>query len=1014
MSFHFPRLPNRGSFSRLPLRRLIVVPFVLQVSVAVGLTGWLSLRQGQRAVNQVARELHDSVSHHIEHKLEDFLSSSHLVNQLSYDALALGQLDPANEAALFRHFMQQSHTFSHIDSIFFGQPNGEFVGHTTLGQRGHQFMRGGPSQGNLIQFSAVDMATGQPTQVINSTPNWDTPTRPWYRAAVQAKRPVWSTVFPYHAYPVLAISSSRPVYDDSGELLGVLGNNFFLTHISAFLQEMYISERGQAFIIDRAGRLVATSTDTDDHRLVDGQPQQIDSVTSPDPLIRASVQLLLQQSGDDWGQIQPQQAEFKLGRDRQFMEVSTLNDGYGLDWLIVVVMPEGDFMAEINASRRNTIALCTLALAGAIASGLYTSRWITRPLSAFSSASRAIADGHLKQTIGHTGLQELDGLAQVFNRMAARLDASFGDLQRSKAEVEQANAEIQYQSALFRLMAENMSDLVCLHALDGTYLYVSPSVEWLLGYNPEDLIGLHPCSLVHPDDDTQCQQYLQPPAEGATPAREPVICRMRHHQGYDIWLETFTRPIVDATGAVVQLQTASRDVTDQVRMRRQLEHDACHDSLTGLPNRKQLQERLEAALAQSRQQSSYRFALLFLDIDHFKIVNDSLGHLIGDELLMEVASRLKAVLRPTDLAVRLGGDEFVVLLEDIGHYERAQAMAEQTLEVLRQPFQLSSHQMFATVSLGLVMGNAHYQTASELIRDADTAMYRAKAKGRDGYEIFDSAMHDRAIARLTLETELRRALLHHPEEFALYYQPIVNLQTGAVKGFEALVRWQHPQRGLVMPGDFISVAEETGLIAPLSYWLLELACRQMAAWQELYAQAQGLTVSVNLSALQLHNTGLPQRIDEILSKTGLLPSCLVLEITESMLIDNINDTIVVLNSLRQRHISLSIDDFGTGYSSLSYLYRFPINNLKIDRSFVSQMATSPSHEKIVHTIINLGRQLGFRAIAEGIETPQQVNILKRLGCDLGQGYWFGKARPAAEVAIWLRQSSAHYRSRVMS
>ncbi|PZV21787.1 MAG: PAS domain S-box protein [Leptolyngbya sp.] len=1014
MKRRFPRLPTRGNFSRLPLRRLIVVPFVLQVSVAVGLTGWLSLSQGQQAVNQVASELRNSVSHHIEHKLENFLATSHLVNQLSYDAMALGQLDPNDSEALFRHFMQQSQTFGNIDSIFFGQANGEFVGHMTMGQRGHQLMRGGPSQGNFIQFSDVDMATGQPTQVINSTPNWDTLTRPWYRAAVQAKGPVWSTIFPYHAYPVLAISSSRPVYDDSGKLIGVLGNNFFLTHVSRFLQEVHISEHGQAFIIERSGLLVATSNGTDAYKIVDGQPQQTYSVTSPDPLIRASAQLLLNQSGGDWGRIHPQQAEFKLGGDRQFMQVAALNDGYGLDWLIVVVMPESDFMAQIEASRRNTIILCALALAGAIASGLYTSRWITRPLSAFSSASRAIADGDLNQKIGPTGLQELEELAQIFNRMAARLEASFDDLQRSKDEVERANAEIQHQAALFRLMAENMSDLVCLHALDGTYLYVSPSAEWLLGYTPEALIGLHPCSLVHPDDIAQCNQYLHPPAGGTALALKPVICRMRHRRGYDIWLETFTRPIVDAAGAVVQLQTASRDVTDQVRMRRHLEHDACHDSLTGLPNRKQLQERLEAALTQARQQSSYCFALLFLDIDHFKIVNDSLGHLIGDELLMEVASRLKSVLRPADLAVRLGGDEFVVLLAGIGHFEVAQAMAERILEALRQPFQLSSHQMFATVSLGLVMGDAHYQTASELIRDADTAMYRAKAKGRDGYEVFDIAMHDRAIARLTLETELRRALLHHPDEFVLYYQPIVNLQTGAVKGFEALVRWQHPQRGIVMPGDFISVAEETGLIAPLSYWLLELACRQMATWQATYPQAQELTVSVNLSALQLHNIELPQRVDQILSKTGLLPSSLVLEITESMLIDNIDDTIMVLNGLRQRRISLSIDDFGTGYSSLSYLYRFPVNNLKIDQSFVSQMATSPSHEKIVHTIINLGRQLGFSAIAEGIETPQQVNTLKRLGCDLGQGYWFGKPRPAAEVSTWLSQSSAHYRPHAVS
>ncbi len=990
--------------NRLPLRRLIVVPFVLQVSVAVGLTGWLSLRHGQRAVNQVASELRNAVSNRIEYELGEFLAASHFVTQLTYDALDLGHLDPANDGALFRHFMRQSDQFNQIDSIFLGRTNGEFVGHTTMGQLGHRWMRGGPSLDNYIQFAEVDTTTGQPTALVQSTPGWETRTRPWYQAATRAKGPVWGEIFAYHAYPVLAIATSRPVYGPNGELIGVLGNNFFLTHISDFLRDLDISANGQAYIMDRSGLLVAASTETASYELVEGRPRQVYAVISPDPLMRASAQLLLNQSGGDWQSIQPQQTEFWLGRDRQFMQVATLSDDYGLDWLIVVVMPESDFMAEIAASRRNTILLCALALATAIASGLYTSRWITRPLQSFSSASRAIAEGDLDQEIGPTGLKELEVLAQAFNRMADRLAASFSALQRSKAAVEAAHAEIQQQSALFRLVAENMSDLVCLNGADGRYLYVSPSVEWLLGYRPEDLLGQQPCDLVHPDDLPQGRQQQVGPGQSSS------VYRMRHRQGHYLWLETFSRPILDGDGQVVQTQTTSRDVTEQMRMRRQLEHDACHDSLTGLPNRKQLLEGLEVALGKTRRDRRYSFALLFLDIDHFKVVNDSLGHLVGDELLMEVASRLKLALRLTDLAVRLGGDEFVVLLEEIGDREVAEAIAEQILEALRQPFELSSHQMFATVSLGLVMGNAHYQSASEIIRDADTAMYRAKARGRDGYQVFDRGMHDRAIARLTLETELRQALLYRPAEFMLYYQPIVDLKTAEVKGFEALVRWQHPQRGIVMPGEFIPVAEETGLIVPLSYWLLELACTQMAQWQRTYPQARELMVSVNLSALQLHTTELLTRVDDILPKAGLPPRSLALELTESMLIDHIDDTMTVLNGLHQRGIFLSIDDFGTGYSSLSYLYQFPIDNLKIDQSFISQMETSSSHEKIVHTIITLGRQLGFRAIAEGIETPQQVATLRRLGCHYGQGYWFGRPQSATDVEAWLTTATAQYQS----
>lgn len=531
----FFRLPTRRGLSHLPLRLLIVVPFVLQVSVATGLTGWLSMRQGQRAVNQVASDLRSSITQQIEYRLEDFLATSHLVNQLNYDAISLKQIDPTDEDALFRHFMQQSQQFSYIDSIFFGAVNGEFVGHTTMGNKAHQFMRAGPSLDNQIQFAKVNEATGQPAEVVQVTEGWNTQTRPWYRAAVAAKGPTWGEIFPYHAYPVLALSASRPVYGDNGELLGVLGNNFFLTHISSFLQKMTISDHGQAFIMERSGLLVASSTPTKPFDIVQGQPRQSYSLTSQDPLIRASAGLLFNQVGGDWSRIQPQQLEFRLDGDRQFMQVSALHDDYGLDWLIVVIMPERDFMAAIKASRRNTIVLCTLALAGAIASGLYTSRWITRPLHDLSLASQAIADGDLNQEIGPTGLQELEGLAQAFNRMARQLATSFRELQRSKAEIEQANAEIQQQSRLFRLMAENMSDLVCLHGVDGTYLYISPSVEWLLGYTPDELVGLQPHSLIHPDDLSQCQWHLHWPG-GVTADLEPMVYRMRHHRGHYVWL----------------------------------------------------------------------------------------------------------------------------------------------------------------------------------------------------------------------------------------------------------------------------------------------------------------------------------------------------------------------------------------------------------------------------------------------------------------------------------------------
>lgn len=996
----------RAVLSHIPLRLVLVVPFVLQVSAAVGLTGWLAIRHGQRAVNDVASQLRDAVSHHIEYKLTEFLAVPHLVNQLNHDALLLGQLDPNNPDELFSHFLQQAHTFESVASIFFGNANGEFIGHSYLGLNQHQHMQGGPSLGGNIEFTVVDH-DGVPQERLNVTPGWETQTRPWYQAAVNARQPTWGQVFPYHAFPLLAMPASMPVYGDNGQLIGVFGNNFFLSQISDFLADVHISAQGQAYIIERSGLLVASSTLPQPYEVVNNQPRRLYAPTSSEPLIQASSQFLMEHHGGLFDDLtHPAQFDFRLRGQRQFIQVVPFNDPRGIDWLIVVVMPESDFMAQIEANKRNTIALCLLALVAAIVSGLVTSRWIASPIQKFSYASQSIAQGHLAQQIRHTGLQELESLAAAFNTMAARLERSFTDLQQSNYQLELANAEISEQSALFRLIAENMSDLVCLHTATGEYVYVSASVEWLLGYCPDALLGRHPCELVHPADQARCHPEQSPQVlAGGTSG---VTYRMRHSLGHYIWVETFTRPILDDTGTVVQLQSASRNVTETMRMRRQLEHDAYHDSLTGLPNRKLLEQRLDLALHRTAAYPYYHFALLFIDLDRFKVINDSLGHLVGDELLIEIASRLNALMRPMDLAVRLGGDEFIVLLDDMADVESACRHTETILASLRQPLHLSSHEVYNTVSIGLVFGTADYQSATDLIRDADIAMYRAKANGRDSFEVFDRSMHQRVMTRMQMETDLRRALVDSPQEFEVYYQPIVSLRHCTVKGFEALIRWRHPERGLVSPATFIPIAEETGLIVPLSQQLMETACRQLKQWQITYAPARNLTISVNLSALQLHGTGLLDDIDRLLQATGLAPHSLVVELTESMLIGNVTETLAILNALQQRSIAISIDDFGTGYSSLSYLYKFPINHLKIDQSFVSQMQTSPHHRKIVATIITLAHQLGFQAIAEGIETQDQVNTLKVLQCDHGQGYWFSHPQPAADIEIWLQQMFSGY------
>ncbi len=435
-------------------------------------------------------------------------------------------------------------------------------------------------------------------------------------------------------------------------------------------------------------------------------------------------------------------------------------------------------------------------------------------------------------------------------------------------------------------------------------------------------------------------------------------------------------------------QELQREIAERKLLEKQLLHMALHDSLTGLPNRALFMERLKQAIKRAKEQSIYQFAVLFLDCDRFKIVNDSLGHLVGDELLTAIATRLQASLKPVDTFARLGGDEFTLLVEDLKDPSSVTAIAERMLGELSRPFYLDQREVFMTASIGIVLGNISYNQPEHLLRDADTAMYRAKASGKARYHVFDPTMHQEALQLLQLETDLRRAI--ERQEFVVYYQPIVALATGKITGFEALVRWQHPTRGFVSPGDFIPVAEETGLITYIGTWVMRSACQQLRIWQEQKLAQDHLTMSVNLSVPEFSQPNLIAHIDQILHETQLSPQSLKLEITESAIMDKDGSVTAILQQLRNRQIQLSIDDFGTGYSSLSYLNRLPVDTLKIDRSFINPIDNNPESLGLVPAIISIAHTLGMSAIAEGVETPQQLAKLRTLNCGFGQGYLFSK------------------------
>lgn len=444
-------------------------------------------------------------------------------------------------------------------------------------------------------------------------------------------------------------------------------------------------------------------------------------------------------------------------------------------------------------------------------------------------------------------------------------------------------------------------------------------------------------------------------------------------------------------------QGVMSDITEHKALAEQLEHQALHDPLTGLPNRILLEDRLRLTLRRARRRGG-EVAVLFVDLDNFKVVNDSLGHEAGDRLLVAVTKRLQAVVRPEDTVARLGGDEFIFLLEDAG-LERASSTAERILAKLGSPIALKGRKVYATPSIGVALGGDDTERAEDLLRDADLAMYRAKHAGKARYAVFEEGMNRRALDRLELEQDLRRAL--ERGEFETYYQPKVSLQSGRVVGFEALLRWHHPDRGLLPPKEFVPLAEETGLIIPIGEWVLEEVCRQANEWQELYPDEVPAAVCVNLSTRQFREPDLPQTVARILEQTGMMPDRLFLEVTESAAMEDAPATVLAFEGLRNLGVRAIIDDFGTGYSSLSYLGRFPVDYVKIDRSFVGGLGEDPLVTLLAKGVIDLTHALGLGVIAEGVETEGQLERLREMGCDLAQGFYFSEPLTGDAAKEWL-------------
>jgi diguanylate cyclase (GGDEF)-like protein/PAS domain S-box-containing protein len=580
----------------------------------------------------------------------------------------------------------------------------------------------------------------------------------------------------------------------------------------------------------------------------------------------------------------------------------------------------------------------------------------------------------------------------------------------SSEEMQETYAQLQKSETRYALAAQGANDGLWDWDLVKEDIYYSQRWMEILGIvADETCAALRNCwfDLIHAEEREAVIAEFEAHLAGRIPHFESEH-RILHRDGEYRWVLVRGQAVRDENAQAIRIAGSLSDITNRKKAEEKLAYDAIHDNLTGLPNRKNLMLRLARALERKRFSPAYSFAVLFIDLDRFKTVNDTLGHYAGDELLQNITEKLCGVIRPNDMVARLGGDEFIVLLDSIKDIDQVTVIAERILAELQKPVHIAGQDIYSSASIGIVLNSTEHNTPDEIVRDADLAMYRAKVKGKARYEIFDIRMHSGALSALQLEIDLRRAIKN--KEFLLYYQPIMALGTETIAGFEVLIRWNHPTRGIVPPDDFIPLAEETGLILPIGGWVMREACRQMSEWRQAYPAAENLIISINLSARQLEQIDLLEQISDILKETDLNPRCVKLEITESVVMSNAEQSVKTIGELRKMGIRVSIDDFGTGYSSLSYLHRFPIDTLKIDRSFVMRIGEGGESSEIVQTIIKLASNLGMDVVAEGVETVEQLDFLRNINCGFGQGYYY--SRPvdnlsATEIIGNLKEGDTH-------